>query len=89
MTIEPQLKAKAPLVEGMQRLVVKVGSALLTEPDGLRTQQIEALASDLAAVHQRGIAVTLVSSGAIAAGRSRLPTAAPSDGAPRQRHTPT
>ncbi len=73
MTIEPQLKAKAPLVAGMQRLVVKVGSALLTEPDGLRTQQIEALASDLAAVHQRGIAVTLVSSGAIAAGRSRLP----------------
>ena len=73
MTIESQLKAKAPVVQGLKRLVVKVGSALLTEPEGLRTAQIEALARDLAAIHQRGIAVTLVSSGAIAAGRARLP----------------
>lgn len=73
MTIESQVEAKAPLIKGLQRLVVKVGSSLLTDPRGLRTEQIESLARELAAIHGRGISVTLVSSGAIAAGRSRLP----------------
>ncbi|MDG1400821.1 MAG: glutamate 5-kinase, partial [Candidatus Binatia bacterium] len=73
MTIESQLEAKRPLVAGLQRVVVKIGSSLLTDPDGLRTTQIETLARELAAIHARGVAVTLVSSGAIAAGRSRLP----------------
>jgi glutamate 5-kinase len=73
MTIESQLEAKRPLVAGLQRVVVKIGSTLLTDPDGLRTTQIETLARELAAIHARGVAVTLVSSGAIAAGRSRLP----------------
>lgn len=55
-----------------RRLVVKIGSALLVGPDGLRQGWIGGLAADVAAARARGADVVLVSSGSIALGRRVL-----------------
>jgi glutamate 5-kinase len=54
-------------------LVIKIGSAMLVNPDGsLRQGWLEALAHDIGEARKRGSQVTVVSSGAIALGRRRL-----------------
>ncbi len=55
-----------------RRLVVKVGSALLVGPEGLRGDWLRGLAEDVVAAKARGADVILVSSGAIALGRRVL-----------------
>jgi glutamate 5-kinase len=55
-----------------KRVVVKVGSALLTGPDGADRAWLEAFAADLARLRARGQQVLVVSSGAVALGRRRL-----------------
>ncbi|WP_291294994.1 glutamate 5-kinase [Elioraea sp.] len=62
-----------------RRLVVKVGSALLVDDAaGLpRTAWLAALAEDIAALRRAGTEVIVVSSGAIALGRVRLPRLPP------------
>lgn len=56
-----------------KRIVVKVGSALVTrEGRGLSQDFIEDCAHQIAALHEEGRQVLLVSSGAIAAGMQRL-----------------
>ena len=55
------------------RLVIKIGSAMLVNPDGsLREGWLDALAGDIAQARARGTQVMVVSSGAIALGRRRL-----------------
>ena len=54
-------------------LVVKVGSAVLTTPEGLNMPVLRNLAQQLSALAREGRRVTLVSSGAVAAGRAPLP----------------
>jgi glutamate 5-kinase len=58
----------------LQRLIViKVGSALLVEPDGMvRHSWMETLVADIAERHKAGQKVIIVSSGAIALGARRL-----------------
>lgn len=56
----------------VRRVVVKVGSAVLTNENGLDPAVIDRLTSELAALHGRGLDVVLVSSAAVAAGRSRI-----------------
>jgi len=57
----------------ISRLVVKVGSGLVTAGDGgLDPLRIDALAGELAEVMRQGKEVVLVSSGAIVAGMARL-----------------
>ena len=58
----------------VRRLVVKVGSGLVTAPDtGPDRRRIAALAADLAAARAAGARdVVLVTSGAIATGTARL-----------------
>ena len=53
-----------------RRLVVKIGSSLLTEPatGALKRDWLAALARDLAPYHARGVEILVVSSGAIALG---------------------
>ena len=56
-----------------KRVVVKVGSSLLTGPDnGLQVTKIDAYATQIAKLAATGHQVTLVSSGAVAAGCLRL-----------------
>lgn len=57
---------------GARRLVIKIGSAVLAGPEGLDGAVIDALAGQVAALHDRGLDVVLVSSGAVAAGRRVL-----------------
>lgn len=60
-------------IRNARRLVVKVGSALVTNNgSGLDTAALETWASQIAALRSDGKEVALVSSGAIAAGMQRL-----------------
>lgn len=53
-------------------VVVKVGSAVLTSDKGLEAQAVGTLVDQISALHDRGLEVVLVSSGAVAAGRMRI-----------------
>jgi len=56
-----------------QRWVIKIGSALLTdEGRGLNKTAIKNWVAQMAALHQRGVELVLVSSGAVAEGIKRL-----------------
>jgi len=55
-----------------KRVVVKVGSAVLTGDDGLNLSVMENLAREISFLINSGKEVILVSSGAVAAGRKRL-----------------
>ena len=58
----------------MKRIVVKVGSNVLTRDDGkLDVTRMSALVDQIAWLKQHGHEVILVSSGAVACGRSELP----------------
>jgi glutamate 5-kinase len=58
--------------ETCPRLVLKVGSALLVGPEGVRRGWIEGLVSEVAEARARGQQVIIVSSGSIALGAARL-----------------
>ena len=55
-----------------RRVVVKIGSAVLTGEDGLNLSVMENLARDISFLGKSGKEVILVSSGAVAAGKKRL-----------------
>jgi len=65
--------ASALSIHDSQRLVIKIGSALLADDDGnLQTEWIDALAADVAELRRAGTEILIVSSGAIAIGRRLL-----------------
>ena len=79
--VKTQPSAKAPpSFDAFKRIVVKVGSSLLVDSHKgqLKQDWLDALVTDLAALHGRGADVLVVSSGAIALGRSvaKLPKGA-------------
>ncbi len=59
-------------LDGAKRVVVKVGSAVLTMGSGLNHNVLENLAKELSFLRKSGREVILVSSGAVAAGRKKL-----------------
>ncbi|MBK4217779.1 glutamate 5-kinase [Paracoccus caeni] len=62
----------APSLTKSRRLVIKIGSALLVGPAGLRRDWLQALCDDVAKWRKGGSDVVLVSSGSIALGRRVL-----------------
>lgn len=61
------------LLENTRRLVVKVGTGVLTSGVGrLDAEKIHAICRELARFHRKGIEVIVVSSGAVALGMGRL-----------------
>ncbi|HTK13044.1 MAG TPA: glutamate 5-kinase [Xanthobacteraceae bacterium] len=64
----------APKLQNFRRIVVKVGSSLLVDAKAgkVRTAWLTALAEDIAALHGKKRDIIVVSSGAIALGRSIL-----------------
>ncbi len=64
--------AQAPSLDRFHRVVVKVGSSLLVDSarGALKQAWLDALVEDIAALHKRGANVLVVSSGAIALGRT-------------------
>jgi glutamate 5-kinase len=67
-----QVDYKVSLLAAVRRIVIKVGSAVLSDQDGLRADVIDHLAEQIETLLGRGRQVVLVTSGAIAAGRARL-----------------
>jgi len=58
-----------------ERIVVKVGSNILTRKDGmLDVTQMSAIVDQIAELHKKGFEIILVSSGAVASGRTELKT---------------
>ncbi|MBW2186258.1 MAG: glutamate 5-kinase [Deltaproteobacteria bacterium] len=60
------------LIAPAKRIVIKVGSAVITNPNGLNRQRIDSLAEEICALRSRGYEVILVSSGSVAAGKGDL-----------------
>ncbi len=57
------------LLRKARRVVVKVGSAVLTGSDGLHRETMASLVAEIVTLKKRGLEVILVSSGAVADGR--------------------
>ena len=58
-----------------KRIAIKIGSNVLTRPDGtLATERMAHFVSQIAALHGDGVEVILISSGAVAAGRTVIAT---------------
>lgn len=72
--LEPSTRIKSfKQLKEYRRIVVKIGSALLVDQQqGLRKKWLENLCADIAALKAQGVEVLVVSSGAIALGRSFL-----------------
>lgn len=60
------------LLKRTRRVVVKVGSGVLTGRDGLSRRVIRDLTNDMCALRKKGIEVVLVSSGAISSGLKKI-----------------
>lgn len=63
---------KKSILRRARRVVVKIGSQILSSSTGIEEARLEALVSDLAALHDQGKEIVVVSSGAVAAGMARL-----------------
>src|SRR6202049_207812 len=68
------MSRKPPVLGDFRRIVVKVGSALVVDAGAGRPNQawLASLAADIAGLHRKGRDILVVSSGAIALGRSVL-----------------
>jgi glutamate 5-kinase len=70
--MDRQLAHKRTLLPRVRRVVIKVGSSILSDGDGIDRQRITRLVAEIAALRQRTYEIVLVSSGAVAAGTTRL-----------------
>ena len=73
-TVDPNTQGLTPSLTQAKRLVIKIGSALLVDPEQAmpRHTWLRSVAKDIALLRRQGTAVTVVSSGAIALARHRL-----------------
>jgi glutamate 5-kinase len=60
-------------VRNVKTVVIKVGSAVLTDMNGLDRDMVASLSRQIAMLGKSGVRVVLVSSGAIAAGAGKMP----------------
>ena len=67
-----QLVHKPRLCKHLRRAVIKIGSSILSGPNGINRPRLRSLAEELCGLHKRGIELVVVSSGAVAAGMARL-----------------
>lgn len=72
MTQEEGLYLRQTLFDKAKRIVVKVGSAILTTENGIDQDVVDNLAKEIAFLRDSGREVILVSSGAVAAGKKKL-----------------
>jgi glutamate 5-kinase len=67
------MNSRKEYLKGITKVVVKVGTSTLTHSTGLlNLKRIENLVRQLADIHNQGIQVVLVTSGAIGAGMGKL-----------------
>lgn len=67
-----QLPHKQRLLRRVRRAVVKIGSSILSGPEGIDRARLRSLAEEICGLHDRGVHIVVVSSGAVAAGMARL-----------------
>lgn len=67
-----QLNYKESTVARARRIVIKIGSAVVSDSDGLCRDVIECLAAQVETAVRAGYEIIIVTSGAVAAGRARL-----------------
>lgn len=67
-----QLAHKKEILRRARRIVVKIGSQILSSAEGIEEARLRALVRELADLHSRKKEIVVVSSGAVAAGMSRL-----------------
>lgn len=67
-----QREHKKRFLRHLRRVVIKIGSQVLSSAQGIEEARMKALIRDLAWLHDEGKEVVVVSSGAVAAGMTRL-----------------
>ncbi|MGH7831636.1 MAG: glutamate 5-kinase, partial [Candidatus Binatia bacterium] len=67
-----QQEHKKRLLRQARRLVIKIGSQVLSSAAGIEEARIKRLVRELAGLHDQGKEIVVVSSGAVAAGMTRL-----------------
>ena len=67
-----QLAHKRTLLPRVRRVVIKIGSSILSGPTGIDRARITSLVGEIAALRRQSHQIVLVSSGAVAAGMTRL-----------------
>lgn len=72
ISLEDGLFYRQSFFDKAKRVVVKVGSAILTSENGLNYGVVDNLARELSFLHNSGREVILISSGAVAAGKKKL-----------------
>ena len=61
------------MVNTFKRIIVKIGSNVLTRGDGtLDITRMSSLVDQVAMLHKQGLEIIMVSSGAVASGRSEM-----------------
>ncbi|MDD5475332.1 MAG: glutamate 5-kinase [Syntrophales bacterium] len=75
---------RTEIVKKTRRVLVKVGSGVLTKNGGVDQKIIANLASEIASLSERGLQFVIVSSGAIASGKSRLGVTGPLKSLPQK-----
>ncbi|MFO7605897.1 MAG: glutamate 5-kinase [Desulfurivibrionaceae bacterium] len=80
VSLEEGLMLRRDFLDRAKRIVIKVGSAVLTGREGLELEVVDSLVRQLASLRQQGREVILVSSGAVAAGRRKLRLTRPVSG---------
>ena len=68
----PKKNPRKKLLKSIKRAVVKVGSGVLTEKNGLNLDVIDHLVLDICSLLKKEIEIIVVSSGAIASGMKKI-----------------
>ena len=71
-------------LQNIRKVLIKIGSAVLTGKDGLDLQIIEQLVDEIAEFKSRGIQAVIVTSGAIASGKHRMGISGPLKSMPQK-----
>ncbi|MEJ2023861.1 MAG: glutamate 5-kinase, partial [Deltaproteobacteria bacterium] len=64
--------ARSALLQGVKRVVIKVGSGVLTTSNDLNLEVIRRLTAQMIGLRKKGLEIVLISSGAIAAGLRKM-----------------
>lgn len=72
ISIEDGLYLRQTLFDRSRRIVVKVGSAVLTDSDGIAGDVVKNIVREISFLHKSGREVIVVSSGAVAAGLKKI-----------------
>lgn len=72
IALEEGLYYRQTLFDKARRVVIKVGSAIITSDDGVDLEVIKNLVKEISFLHDSGREVILVTSGAVAAGKRKM-----------------